>query len=89
MLERVYFVVPDVCRHLTELTKEGIKRGVLRTNLQTALADFTGRFDALHLEMLHQAPPPPPPTHPPTFPFLDHSLVEQSLVLERERSFFS
>ena len=54
VLEKVYFVVPDVCQYLTELTKEDIKLNVNRANLQTSLADFTSRFDSLYSEMKHQ-----------------------------------
>jgi hypothetical protein len=54
VLEKVYFVIPDVCQYLTELSKEDIKVNVNRANLQTSLADFTSRFDSLYSEMKHQ-----------------------------------
>jgi hypothetical protein len=53
-LEKAYFIIPEVCRYLTDQSRNNLQLSVNRANLQTQLTGFSEAFERLYEEMKHQ-----------------------------------
>eukprot|EP00960_Hanusia_phi_P010731 315333-Hanusia_phi.AAC.3 len=54
VLEKAYFIIPEICKYLTEASKKRFVYSVRRTNLQAQLTGFTESMEMFYEEMKYQ-----------------------------------